>query len=72
MPSLIHLTDHDSEVINGGWWNSYSFSSFSFKSVSTSLRQSNTANNLGVGLLLGIGNATSEQLNLSSITSAIG
>lgn len=72
MSSLTHLTDRDSEVINGGWRNSYSLRSFSFKSVSTDLTQSNTANNLGVGLLLGIGNATSEQVNISSITSLIG
>lgn len=72
MSSLIHLTDRDSEVINGGWRNSYSFRSFSYKSVSTDLTQSNTANNLGVGLLFGIGNATSEQVNISSITSLIG
>ena len=72
MPSLTLLTDHDAEVINGGWWNSYSFSSFSYKSVKTNLTQGNTSNNLGVGLLYGIGNATSEQLNVSSITSMIG
>jgi hypothetical protein len=72
MPSLTLLTDHDAEVINGGWWNSFSFSSFSFKSAKTTLTQGNTSNNLGVGLLYGIGNATSEQLNISSITSVIG
>jgi hypothetical protein len=72
MPSLTLLTDHDAEVINGGWWTSYSTSTFSYKSVKTDLTQSNTANNLGVGLLYGIGNATSEQINISSITSVIG
>ncbi|MEX0588792.1 MAG: hypothetical protein WD136_06005 [Cyanobium sp.] len=72
MPSLTLLNDHDSEVINGGWWGSYNISSFSYKSVTTNLTQSNTANNLGVGLLYGFGNATSEQVNLSGISSFIG
>jgi hypothetical protein len=72
MSSLTLLTDRDAEVINGGWWNSYSFRSFSFKSATTNLGQINTANNLGLGLLYGLGNATSEQLNVSSITSVIG
>ena len=71
MPSLTLLTDHKAEAINGGWWSSYSFSSFSYKSVKTDLTQSNMANNLGVGLLYGSGNATSEQLNISSISSVI-
>lgn len=72
MPSITFLTDHNAEAINGGWWSSYSISSFSKKSVKTDLTQSNTANNLGVGLLYGSGNASSEQLNISSITSMIG
>jgi hypothetical protein len=72
MSSLTLLADRDAEMINGGWWNSYSFTSFSYKSVATNLTQKNTANNLGVGLFYGAGIATSEQLNLSSITSVIG
>ena len=72
MPSLTLLADHDTEVINGGFWSSYTSKYYSHKSATTTINQDNTANNIGVGLLYGYGNATSEQLNLAYSVTAIG
>jgi hypothetical protein len=81
MKSLSFIADHDAQSINGGWGKmkssgystpSYTFNSISYKGITTNLGQQNVATNLGVGLLYGIGVASSEQVNLASITSAIG
>jgi hypothetical protein len=72
MSSIYIMADQEAEAINGGWWNSFSASSYTWKSATTSFNQVNTANNFGTGLLMGVGNATSEQLNLASITTIIG
>jgi hypothetical protein len=80
MKSLSFIADHDAQSINGGWGKrmsrfntpSYTFNSISYKGISTNLGQQNLATNLGLGLLSGIGVASSEQLNVSSIVSAIG
>ena len=72
MSSIYIMADHEAETINGGWWTSISANSYTWKSASTSFNQVNTANNFGIGLLMGAGNATSEQLNLASITTIIG
>jgi hypothetical protein len=81
MKSLSFIADHDAQSINGGLGKrsmsrfntpSYTFNSISYKGITTNLGQQNVATNLGVGLLYGIGVASSEQVNLASITSAIG
>jgi len=67
MSNIMMLADLESEHINGGWGSTFKFSSVSLKSVSTKVGQTNTANNLGLGVLFGAGIATSEQMNISEI-----
>jgi hypothetical protein len=67
MSYLVNLEDRDSQLVNGGWGSWFSFSSTSFKTVTTKVGQTNTANNLGLGVLYGAGIATSEQMNVSEI-----
>lgn len=71
MTDVVMLADFDAQHINGGWGSKFSFSSTSFKAVSTTLGQSNSSSNLGLGVLLGAGIATSEQVNLASITTLV-
>lgn len=72
MSALMILDDRDAQFVNGGWWGSqYSFSSTEFKSVTTKVGQSNTANNLGLGVFYGAGIATSEQMNISEISTFV-
>jgi outer membrane lipoprotein SlyB len=71
MSNLVNLADEQAQSISGGW----SFTSFSFAKASgvyTSLDQSNTVNNLGLGLLAGFGGAQSLQGNGSSIATVLG
>ncbi|MFN4868094.1 MAG: hypothetical protein ACK5GZ_17500 [Cyanobium sp.] len=72
MSALSLLADHEAETINGGFFNSFNLNSYSWKAASTSLGQSNNATNVGVGLLLGIGSASSSQTNIASIGTVIG
>ena len=85
MSSLSFIVDQDAQSINGGWGKmkssgysapsyspSYTYNSTSYKGITTNLGQQNIATNLGVGLLYGIGVASSEQVNLASIVSSIG
>lgn len=67
MSNLVMLADHEAEQMNGGWGSKFRFSSTSIKTASTSLGQTNTANNLGLGVLFGAGLASSEQINISDI-----
>ncbi len=71
MSNLLILDDLDAQHVNGGWGNIYKFSSTNFKSVTTKVGQSNTANNLGLGVLFGAGIATSEQANISEISTFV-
>jgi hypothetical protein len=71
MSALSHLADHEAETINGGFFNTFNLNSYSLKAASTSLGQSNSATNVGVGLLLGIGSASSSQSNVAGISTVI-
>lgn len=71
MSNVVMLPDLESQHINGGWGSRFSFSSTSFKAVTTKVGQSNNANNLGLGILLGAGLAASEQVNVSDITTIV-
>lgn len=71
MAYLVNLEDRDSQLVNGGWGSRFNFSSTSFKSVTTKVGQTNTANNLGLGVLYGAGIATSEQMNISEIATFV-
>jgi hypothetical protein len=72
MSSLCLLADHEAETINGGFFNTFNFNSFSWKAASTNLGQSNNATNVGLGLLLGIGTANSFQANTANVGTIIG
>lgn len=71
MSNLLLLDDLDAQYVNGGWGSIYNFSSTSFKAVTTKVGQTNTANNLGLGVLFGAGIATSEQMNISEIATFV-
>jgi hypothetical protein len=71
MAYLVNLEDRDSQLVNGGWGSRFSFSSTNFKRVTTKVGQTNTANNLGLGVLNGAGIATSEQMNISEIATFV-
>jgi hypothetical protein len=71
MSKYMMLADLEAQHINGGWGSRYRFSSTSMKSVTTHVGQTNTANNLGLGLLFGSGNATSEQVNIANVTTIL-
>lgn len=71
MSKCVMLADLEAQYVNGGWGSRFSFSSKSIKNVSTNVGQSNTANNLGLGLLFGAGNATSEQVNIADVVTYV-
>lgn len=71
MAHLHEIADCNAQAINGGFGGSR-FSFMSYKSATTNLGQINTANNFGIGAGLGIGVATSEQVNFASIATLIG
>ena len=71
MSNVMMLADLEAQQINGGWGSKFSFSSMSFKAVTTKVGQTNTSNNLGLGVLFGAGIATSEQMNISEIATAV-
>jgi len=62
MTNYMILADLEAEQINGGSGSFFTYSSKSMKSVSTRVGQSNTSNNLGLGIV-GLGNAQSIQEN---------
>ena len=69
MSNVVMLADFEAQHINGGRWGSrFTFTSTAFKTATTNLGQTNSANNLGLGVLFGAGNATSEQVNIASIS----
>ena len=67
MSKYVMLADLEAQHVNGGWGSRFSFFSASLKNVSTNVGQTNTAHNLGLGVLFGAGNATSEQLNIANV-----
>lgn len=71
MSNVMVLADLEAQHINGGWGSKYRFTSTSIKTVATNVGQVNTSNNLGLGVLFGAGIATSEQMNLSEITTFV-
>ena len=71
MSNIMMLADLEAQHINGGWGSKYSFTSTSIKSVTNKVGQTNSSNNLGLGVLFGAGIATSEQMNLSEITTFV-
>ena len=72
MSNVVMLAELEAQHINGGRWGSkFSLFSTSMKTVSTNLGQTNTANNVGLGILFGAGNATSEQINVADITTFV-
>lgn len=71
MSSFALLADSEAQYINGGFGGVFLYRSFSYKSATTSVTQNNDARNLGVGLLFGIGNATSEQVNMASVATVV-
>ena len=71
MSAFTILNEYQAQAINAGWrprGGSYT----SIKDVRVSLKQSNTANNLGLGALLGDGSASSEQSNYAEIITTVG
>jgi hypothetical protein len=71
MTNLSILADDRAEVICGGW-GSTRISFFQYAKAQTSLGQVNEANNLGLGLLAGFGNAQSIQGNAAGISTYVG
>ena len=71
MSNLNILADDHAELISGGW-GSAQISRFSFTKVSTTLGQTNTVTNVGIGLLGGGGNAQSYQGNSAGILTFVG
>ena len=72
MTRISDLTDAGAELIVGGWGSSTRISFAKFSSVYTALGQENTVNNLGLGVLAGLGAAQSLQGNASSIATLLG
>jgi hypothetical protein len=71
MSSISLLADHEAETINGGWFTSLFYKSFSSKGVTNNLSQINSAVNIGSGFG-GLSFVANEQINMASITSVIG
>jgi len=71
MSSLSLLSDHEAETINGGWFSSLFYKSFSSKGVTNNLSQINSAVNIGSGFG-GLSFVANEQINMATITSVIG
>ncbi len=72
MKSITHLDDQQCEMLRGGYWgNFFSASMTSYSRITTTVGQTNTATNTGLGLLVGLGNAQSLQGNASEVVSAV-
>ena len=72
MKSITRLDDQQCEVLRGGYWgNFFSVSMSKFSRTSTTVGQTNTATNTGLGLLVGLGNAQSLQGNASEVISFV-
>jgi len=71
MTAVSILADHEAETINGGFWNSLFYKSFSAKGVLNKLDQKNYATNMAFGGS-GLSLISNEQANLASITTVIG
>jgi hypothetical protein len=71
MTKLHLIADQEAQALSGGRWGSWNQKSdYTYKSNKTTVGQNNTATNFGFGLA-GYGVATSEQMNIASITSYI-
>ncbi len=71
MTKLHLIADQEAEALCGGSWGSWwQQSKYVYKANTATVGQSNTANNFGFGLA-GYGVATSEQMNLATISSYI-
>jgi hypothetical protein len=71
MKSFSHLDDHQCEVLKGGVFDVTNITMTSFASSLVGVGQSNSATNVGLGLLVGLGNAQSMQGNGAVITSFV-
>jgi|GEM_PF-1818380 hypothetical protein len=71
MKSFSHLDDHQCEVLKGGVFDVTNITMTSFASSLVGVGQSNSATNVGLGLLVGLGNAQSIQGNGAVITSFV-
>lgn len=71
MKSIAHLDDHQCEVLKGGIFDITSITMTRFASSRVGLGQNNNATNVGLGLLVGLGNAQSIQANGAVITSFV-
>jgi hypothetical protein len=71
MKSIAHLNDHQCEVLKGGIFDVTNISMTSLTSSLVGVGQSNNATNVGLGLLVGLGNAQSIQGNGALITSFV-
>ena len=72
MKTIKHLDEQQCEVLRGGYWGNYfSTSMTSFSRITTTVGQTNTATNTGLGLLVGLGNAQSIQGNASDVFSFV-
>ena len=71
MKSFSHLDDHQCEVLKGGVFDVTNITMTSFASSLVGVGQSNSATNVGLGLLVGLGNAQSIQGNGAVITSLV-
>jgi hypothetical protein len=71
MKSFSHLDDHQCEVLKGGIFDVTNINMTSFASSLVGASQSNNATNVGLGLLVGLGNAQSIQGNGAVITSLV-
>ncbi|MEX0588791.1 MAG: hypothetical protein WD136_06000 [Cyanobium sp.] len=72
MKSITRLDDHQCEVLRGGYWgNFFSANMTSYSMIKTTVGQTNTATNTGLGLLVGLGNAQSIQGNASEVFSFV-
>lgn len=72
MKTITRLDDHQCEVLRGGYWGNYFSASMTSNSrIKTTVGQTNTATNTGLGLLVGLGNAQSLQGNASEVFSVV-
>lgn len=72
MKTITRLDDHQCEVLRGGYWGNYLSASMTrYSRITTTVGQTNTATNTGLGLLVGLGNARSFQGNASEVISAV-
>lgn len=72
MTIITRLDDHQCEVLRGGFWGSFtSVSRVRIARSATTLTQGNNAENTGLGLLVGLGNAQSLQGNGADISTIV-